>query len=192
MENRYLTLVLMAGLPGAGKTTLAARLGKALGWPIIDKDKIKDEFTKDGYNNKEAGNQAYEKSFAIARDTLLNDQKSVILDSAAIHQFILDDARKIVSDSVNVHLKIILCVIDKYLRDYRLQHRPYQAATVQVDPQTIPDYLALFKHLPPDNTLTIYTNGLLEEYLETAIAYLNDTQYSTERLYESGYKVPGG
>jgi len=192
MENPCLTLVLMAGLPGAGKTTLAARLGKSLGWPVIDKDKIKDEFTKDGYDNVEAGNQAYEESFALARDTLLNDQKSVILDSTAIHQFILDDARKIVSDIVNVHLKVILCVIEKYLRDYRLLHRPYQAPTVKVDPQTITDYLTLFEHLPPDNTLTIYTDGLLDEYLQTAISYLSNTQQSTERLYEPGYKVPGG
>lgn len=32
------TLVMFAGLPGTGKSTLALALGKSLGWPVIDKD----------------------------------------------------------------------------------------------------------------------------------------------------------
>lgn len=35
------TLVVMAGLSGAGKSTLALALGRALGWPVLDKDSIK-------------------------------------------------------------------------------------------------------------------------------------------------------
>jgi signal recognition particle GTPase len=35
------TLLLMAGLPGAGKTTLALALGRILHWPVVDKDTLK-------------------------------------------------------------------------------------------------------------------------------------------------------
>ncbi len=35
------TLVLMAGPPGAGKTTLALAVSRALGWPVVDKDTLK-------------------------------------------------------------------------------------------------------------------------------------------------------
>jgi len=43
MSVSRLTLVLMAGLPGAGKTTLAYALGRELGWQVIDKDTYKGE-----------------------------------------------------------------------------------------------------------------------------------------------------
>ncbi len=36
------TVILVNGLPGAGKTTLATRLGEALGVPVISKDAIKE------------------------------------------------------------------------------------------------------------------------------------------------------
>jgi predicted ATPase len=38
MSSDVPTLVLMVGLPGAGKSTLALALGRALGWPVVDKD----------------------------------------------------------------------------------------------------------------------------------------------------------
>jgi predicted kinase len=34
--------VLVSGLPGSGKTTLASALGPALGWPVLAKDVIKE------------------------------------------------------------------------------------------------------------------------------------------------------
>ncbi len=34
-------LLLMAGHPGAGKSTLALAIGCALGWPVLDKDTLK-------------------------------------------------------------------------------------------------------------------------------------------------------
>ncbi|WP_237104540.1 ATP-binding protein [Nonomuraea sp. MG754425] len=35
-------VVLVNGLPGSGKTTVAHALGRALGWPVISKDAIKE------------------------------------------------------------------------------------------------------------------------------------------------------
>jgi shikimate kinase len=42
MNNPRLTLVLMAGLPGAGKSTLASALSRELDWHVIDKDRHKE------------------------------------------------------------------------------------------------------------------------------------------------------
>ena len=198
MNNVKLTLALMAGLPGTGKSTLAFELGKKLDWTVIDKDASKAAFLNDesaSLDDKSASLMAYEESFRIAEDELIK-QKSVILDSAALDPITIKNARETAAHvekkiEEKVQIKVILCVIDKHLRDYRVRRRPQQVATVQVDPETIADYLALFKHLP-SNTLTIYTNGQLEEYLETAISYLRNTQNSTERSYEPRYKILGG
>lgn len=35
-------IVLVNGLPGSGKTTLATRLGRRLGWPVLSKDRVKE------------------------------------------------------------------------------------------------------------------------------------------------------
>jgi tRNA uridine 5-carbamoylmethylation protein Kti12 len=40
-------LIALKGLSGSGKSTLGRALGKQLGWPLIDKDDVKDIL--DGY-----------------------------------------------------------------------------------------------------------------------------------------------
>src|SRR5712691_3915897 len=154
MKNSMLTLVLMAGLPGAGKTTLARALSYDLQWHVIDKDTYKGVLLKQGMEDERAGKAAYELSFIIARDVLTKQQASVILDSAALHNFILDTATEIVRGIAHTQLKVILCVADRDLRNRRLRERPFQPTNIRIDPATIPDYLQSFKHLPPDK-LTI-------------------------------------
>src|SRR5947207_15783986 len=70
-------LLMLQGLPGSGKSMLASALGKQLGWPIIDKDDIKDIL--DGYT-PEAGGLAYEIRLNIVRRQLLQGL-NVICDS---------------------------------------------------------------------------------------------------------------
>lgn len=171
MKNDKTTLVLMAGLPGAGKSTLAFALGRALNWHVIDKDGHKEVLLRQGIEAEAAGNATYELAFAIARNSIIKQHASVILDSAALHPFILDNALSIVHSTPGTLLKVILCVADRFTRDERLRTRPYQLTNIRVNPETIADYLALFTHLP-SNTLTIYTIEPLDSYLEKAIDYL--------------------
>ncbi len=49
------TLVLMAGLAGTGKTSLALALGNRLGWPVIDKDTGKSGLLELGVSEELAG-----------------------------------------------------------------------------------------------------------------------------------------
>src|SRR5437588_416046 len=85
MKNSRLTFVLMAGLPGAGKSTLARALGRDLHWYVIDKNRHKEVLMEQGLNDEKAGNVAYELAFATAHDVLARQQASVILDSVALH-----------------------------------------------------------------------------------------------------------
>ena len=75
------TLVLMAGFPGTGKTTLAKRLGQRLDWQVIDKDGIKEGYMLEGLSNDDAAWYAYEKSLTRISISLTIAKASIILDS---------------------------------------------------------------------------------------------------------------
>jgi predicted kinase len=67
-------LVLMKGSPGTGKSVVARTLGARLGWPVIDKDDVRDRLPD------ELGGLSYEAMLAVAR-TQLQIGLSVIADS---------------------------------------------------------------------------------------------------------------
>lgn len=171
MEHSRLTLVMMAGLPGAGKTTLAYALEKELGWRVIDKDKYRSTVFQDELDDELASRKAYDLSFKEIYHTLKEKQASVIFDTAAIHSSIVDMIEEIASSIAGVQLKVVLCVIDKEERDIRLRNRPQQYSRNPVDPATIADYLQLFDHLPLD-TFTLHTHISPEECLMKAKEYL--------------------
>jgi len=172
MENSKLTLALMAGLPGAGKTTLAYALSRDLQWHVINRDSYRQVLLKEGFSDERAGKVAYELSFDTARCVLREQQASVILDSAALHPFILENATDIVCSVANAQLKAILCVVDRDLRNERLRERRWPPVTnITVDPETTADYLQCFKHLP-SNCLTLYTSEPFANCLAEAREYL--------------------
>ena len=64
-------LIAMKGFAGSGKSTLSRALSKQLGWPLIDKDDVKDLL--DGHAPA-AGPLAYAIMFNIARRQLLQEK----------------------------------------------------------------------------------------------------------------------
>lgn len=68
------TLVLMKGPPGSGKSTIASELGRRLGWPVIDKDAVRDLLPD------ELGGISYEAMLALA-ERQLSIGLNVIADS---------------------------------------------------------------------------------------------------------------
>jgi predicted kinase len=171
-----LILVLMAGLPGAGKTTLAGALGRVLHWTVLDKDLLKSSLLRLqlGMPEEEIGRISYELLFVLAEDILVRQHSSVILDTSARHPFILEHASQIVCAS-GVQMKTILCRASSSLRRERLNerisstlHHPFMSP---MHTTTIEDDLECFQHLPGDK-LIIETSHPLEDCLEEAIKYL--------------------
>ena len=58
-------LILMAGMPGAGKSTVALGLGAAFGWPVIDKDVIASSLLDSGILDEQMQPAAYDACFAL-------------------------------------------------------------------------------------------------------------------------------
>jgi len=178
------TLVLMAGLPGAGKTTLAAELGRVLHWTVLNKDLLKQSLLRmqTGMSQEEAdekaGREAYDLLFVLAEDFLVRQRLSVILDTSARHDFIIEQASQI-AHAVGGQLKTILCRASSSLRRERLierisftLHHPFMGP---MDTTTIENDLECFRHLPKDK-LIVETSYPLENYLEKVIKYLHPSE----------------
>jgi predicted kinase len=73
-------MVLMKGHPGSGKSTIARAMGRALVWPVIDKDDVRDWFWFFDEVNDQAGRYAYDAMWQLA-ETQLSLGLSVICDS---------------------------------------------------------------------------------------------------------------
>lgn len=97
-------LIALKGMPGSGKSTLGRALSRRRGWPLIDKDDVKDLL--DGQAT-DAGRLAYDVMFNVARRQLLQGL-STICDSPLTFDTLYDRARRIAAET-NASLAIIEC-----------------------------------------------------------------------------------
>ncbi|SRR6266436_8020615 len=163
--SQKLTLVLMAGLPSAGKSTVASALSNDLQWDVVDKDRYREEFLRWGFDEEKASYNAYEVAFSIVRYILAEKRASVILDCVGLHDFILENVTNIVCNIENVQLKVILCVVDPGLRKDRLSKRPPQRVVLSKDLKTDDDYFKIYK-LQEDYTHILHTDKQIGEHFE--------------------------
>jgi len=74
-------LVAVRGMPGIGKTALALALGRELGWPVLDKDDIKEIV----YGRTPVADElSYDLLFGLARRQL-RQGLNVVVDSPLMH-----------------------------------------------------------------------------------------------------------
>ena len=164
-----LTVVLFAGSTGSGKTTIAQSVGRALQWPVVDKDTSKSTLLAAGVSEETASPLAYDLMFAHARD-LLAQGFSVILDSPASYAESVRNAQQIARDG-RVRLKVVLCTADKTLREARLRERASRPSQPSVPNERPMDEARRYAHLP-EGALTIDTGQSADETLQAVVSYL--------------------
>jgi predicted kinase len=88
-------LIAFKGPAGCGKSTLGRALSEQLGWPLFDKDDVKDILDN---HTPEAGPLAYDIMFNIARRQLLQGL-NVICDSPLVSNISYQRARNIAAEA---------------------------------------------------------------------------------------------
>ena len=166
-------LLMMAGLPGTGRSTLTLEVGKVLDWPVIDKDVFKSTLLEGGLPEATAGPLAYELAFKLSKDLMVHQRHSVILDTPLMHKVTLEHAQE-VTGSINATLLVVFCHCDAGLRDLRMNRRSGQVSQPKGlnDPGGNPD--VSFSHLP-DDALRVDTSQPVDTLVKQVLTHLQSS-----------------
>ncbi|MGH2558667.1 MAG: AAA family ATPase [Thermomicrobiales bacterium] len=168
-----LTLVVMAGAPGSGKTTLALALSRALGWPVVDKDTLKSPLLEVGVPEKLAGHASYELLFEVGRDLLLRQGFSVILDSPAGYPIVIRKAEALAREAGAI-LKFVLCLADYAVREERLAMREKRRSQWTTAAANLDHGDEQWSRLLPADSLFVRTDQEASDLMPSVIRYLCD------------------
>jgi predicted kinase len=146
----------MTGFAGAGKTDLARKLHRELGWKMLSKDDLKREHLAGGEAKEQAGWKAFEDLFQLAEKTLMSGE-SAIIDTSNEKPFIFERIQEMLQNLASLHihpcLLILFCLADKSTRSERLKKRgsvlaPYENELPAVldDSELLPRFEHLFLH----------------------------------------------
>lgn len=122
MNRDQLVLILMAGMPGAGKTTVALALGAEFGMPVIDKDVIVSAMLNSGVAEDVAHPAAYRATFDLVEHLIRIQHMSVIVDTPAVYPSSLQWAIRLCAET-GAQLVAVLCSADGVTRYERMASR---------------------------------------------------------------------
>lgn len=110
-------LLLMKGFPATGKSLLAHGLSRALGWPLVDKDDVKDHLL----HLQEANSLAYDIMWSVTRRQLMLGL-SVIVDSPLTYPLAFQTGSALAAE-YGAHLLVVETQLDEVLWRERLDSR---------------------------------------------------------------------
>ncbi len=106
----------MKGPPGSGKSAIARELGRSLGWPVIDKDDVRDLLPD------EIGGVSYAAMLAVARRQLLQGM-SVIADSPLGYARSYNEALRIAAEASALAVVVECLCSDETVWRNRIESR---------------------------------------------------------------------
>lgn len=181
-------LITLKGLSGSGKSTLGRALSKQLGWPLIDKDDVKDLL--DGYT-PEAGGLAYDIMFNIARRQLLQGL-NVICDSPLVSNRSYQRARDVAAETSTSLAVIECCCSDEWLWSQHIDGREtiqlpaHHQTNWEAFKSLLPEKLAEGSYPITDPLLVVDTVRPFPECLVEVIDWIEQLVRSSENGVREG------
>lgn len=175
LDKRRPTLVLMAGPPGAGKTTLALAVSRVLGWPVVDKDTLKSSMLAAGVPEEIAGPASYDLMFDVGRDLVLCQRLCAILDSPAGYPVVIRRAERLAREA-SADLRYVLCLAGHAVRSARLAGRIARPSQWTADTAIPDDGSSRWLPLLPPHALHVRTEGPLDGLAGQVLEYLRGSE----------------
>lgn len=163
-------LVMLAGLPGAGKSRLAAALAREAGCTVLDKDLVHTVVLEAGMARDQAAGLAYDIVFRLTEDLLTRQRQSVIVDSAGRQPLILERMQTI-AQAGGVRLKVIRCLASAPVREARMAGRIALPTQWTQNQATADDEQRWYAHLPAE-TLMLDMEQPFEQAVQIALRFI--------------------
>lgn len=163
-----LVSILMAGMPGTGKSTVALALGAEFGFPVIDKDVVVSAILDKGMADEIAHPAAYAAAFSLTEHLIRGQRLSVVLDTPAGPPSVLRWATKLCSDA-SALLIPVLCSAEGEARFDRMAARKGLRSHSTGTSRRPGTARERFNHLPPD-TIELDAMRPVDEMVREAVA----------------------
>lgn len=170
---RKQTLLLLKGHPGTGKSTLAAALARQLGWPLVDKDDIKDYI----YHLPQGNVLAYEIMWQLTRRQL-EIGLSVVVDSPLSYPISYATGQELAA-AYRVRLLVIETRLPEDTWRARLELRSQQPQTHRVASwaamqQALRDYADCWRYsIALEEHYVIDSSQAVDQLVQSIVTYLD-------------------
>jgi uncharacterized protein len=162
MENEK--LILLSGLQGTGKSTVAGSVADLLSAEVLSTDRIRKESPGPPDYSEEGRQRIYNLLYGRVRSLLLAN-RSVVLDGTFSKRKQRDDVRSLAAET-KADFCLLLVVAPEELSIQRIQQR--QAAGSDPSDATVDVYMQqkkLFEPVADDENHFVITNSTMEDLL---------------------------